>query len=422
MTPDLTVEQLALTLGLSFFYGLAYEEFYAKNQIKPPGGVRTFPLLALLGLGLYLVEPLYASAFSAGLLGLSAWLHAYYQARWGRELSTREAGAGLISPASNLLVYLLGPVVMHQPFWVPVGLTVFGVLLISVRERLHRFARNIPSEEIFTLAKFLVLTGIILPILPNHPVTTLSAITPYQVWLAVVVVSSLSYGSYLVQRYVSPGRGVLVAALLGGLYSSTATTVVLARFRQEDRNAQRRIQAAIILASSLMYLRVAIVVAVFNMPLALSLAPLLLGLFFFGLLLSAACYFRGRGTGPGGMALAPINPLELNAALVFAGLFIVISLASAWVKTEFGQAGIYWLAAAVGIADVDPFVLSLAQGGGGDLGMGVTVSAVLVALSSNNLLKAGYSIGFAGVRSGILAAVALALLGSVGIGIAVWGM
>jgi uncharacterized membrane protein (DUF4010 family) len=422
MTPDLTAEQLALTLGLSFFYGLAYEEFYAKNQIKPPGGVRTFPLLALLGLGLYLVEPVYASAFSAGLLGLSAWLHAYYQARWGRELSTREAGAGLISPASNLLVYSLGPVVMHQPFWVPVGLTVFGVLLISVRERLHRFARNIPSEEIFTLAKFLVLTGIILPILPNHPVTTLSAITPYQVWLAVVVVSSLSYGSYLVQKYVSPGRGVLVAALLGGFYSSTATTVVLARFRQEDRNAQRRIQAAIILASSLMYLRVAIVVAVFNVPLALSLAPLLLGLFFFGLLLSAACYFRGRGTGPGGMELTPINPLELNAALVFAGLFIIITLASTWVKTEFGHAGIYWLAAAVGIADVDPFVLSLAQGGGADLGMRVTVSAVLVALSSNNLLKAGYSIGFAGVRSGILAAGALALLGAIGVGIAVWGV
>ncbi len=416
----LNVEQIALVLGLSFFYGLAYEEFYAKSPIKPPGGIRTFPLLALLGLGLYLVEPAYASAFSAGLLGLAAWLHAYYKARWARELSTREAGAGLISPASNLLVYLLGPIVMREPFWVPVGFTVFGVLLIGVRERLHSFARNIPSEEIFTLAKFLVLTGIVLPILPNHPVTALTTITPYQVWLAVVVVSSLSYGSYLVQKYVSPGHGVLVAAILGGLYSSTATTVVLSRFHQDDRNAQRRIQAAIILASSIMFLRVVIVVSVFNVRLALVLAPLLLGLFVFGLLLSALCYLRGTGGGPGGMALAPVNPLELNAALVFAALFIIISLASTWVKSEFGQRGIYWLASAVGVADVDPFVLSLAQGGGAGMGMRTLVAAILVALSSNNLLKAGYSAAFAGLRRGVLAAAALTLLGIIGIGIAVW--
>ena len=120
------------------------------------------------------------------------------------------------------------------------------------------------------------------------------------------------------------------------------------------------------------------------------------------------------------MELAPVNPLELNAAFVFAVLFIIISLASTWVKSEFGQRGIYWLASAVGVADVDPFVLSLAQGSGADLGMRVTVAAVLVALSSNNLLKAGYSVAFAGLRRGVLAASALVLLGIIGIGIAVW--
>src|SRR5258708_1512524 len=193
MTGDIAPERLALLLGLSFFFGLAFEEFYAKAAQARPGGVRTFPLLALAGAGLYLIEPAPALAFAAGLLVLGAWLHGYYVEHLANSRAAGGADAELMVPACNLLAFLLGPVTFLQPIWVSVALTVIAVLLLGARERLHRLAEGMPPGETATAGKFLVLTGIVLPLLPNQPVSALTTITPYQVWLAVVAVSTLSY-------------------------------------------------------------------------------------------------------------------------------------------------------------------------------------------------------------------------------------
>ncbi|MBY0577776.1 MAG: DUF4010 domain-containing protein [Burkholderiales bacterium] len=404
-------ENLALVLGLSFFFGLAFEEFYVKNPKKRPGGVRTFPLLALSGSGLYLIEPVHVAAFCAGLLVLGAWLYAYYHAKWSEGTPVGEPGGGLIIPVCNLIAYLLGPITLIEPHWVAVSFTVSAVLLLGARESLHHFAQKLPAEEIMTGGKFLVLTGIILPLLPNHPVTNLSVITPHQVWLAVVVVSTLSYASYMIRRYVSPQKGLLAASVLGGLYSSTATTVVLARQGREGAFARHEILSGIVLATSLMYLRLCVVVAVFNLSLAISILPYLSGLFVLGLLLSWLCRLGRRGEATGEHVLAvQANPLELSSALLFAGLFVVISLASAWVKSQFGQSGIYWLASIVGVTDIDPFVLSLAQGGASGAGMPSLEAAILIAASSNNILKAIYASTYLGLRASIPATAALVLL------------
>ena len=408
-------ENLALALGLSFFFGLAFEEFYVRSPKKRPGGVRTFPLLALSGAGLYLLEPVHVAAFCVGLLVLGAWLYAYYHARWTEGTPAVEPGGGLIIPVSNLIAYLLGPISLTQPHWVAVSFAVSAVLLLGARESLHRLAQKLPAEEIMTGGKFLVLTGIILPLLPNHPVTNLSPITPHQVWLAVVVVSTLSYASYMIRRYISPEKGLLAASVLGGLYSSTATTVVLAKQGREGAFAKPGILSGIVLATALMYLRLGVVVGVFNLPLAIALFPYLLGLFMLGLLFAWGCNHR-KGTGEQGSApVMQTNPLELNAALLFAFLFVAISLASTWVSTEFGKTGIYWLASVVGITDIDPFVLSLAQGGAGGLGLPVMEAAILIAASSNNILKAVYAAIFLGFRESLAATTALVLLSLTGI-------
>ncbi len=435
MTANVSPQTLALILGLSFFFGLAYEDFYARRAQYLPGGVRTFPLLSLLGAGLYLLDPAHALGFSAGLIILGIWLYAWYRANVRREgfdagptataaseaAPAPDTGAGLMTPVCNLLAYLIGPIVLLEPSWVAVSLTVSAVLLLGAREPLHDLARRIPFDEIATFGKFLVLTGIILPLLPNEPVTGLTAITPHQLWLAVVVVSSLSYGSYLVQRYVSPDRSVLLTATLGGLYSSTATTVVLARRVPEDPGALRNIQAGIVLATALMYLRLGVVIAVFNLGLARALMPALIALFVLGGLFAFACYwFGGRGSPSSAAFAMPTNPLELGAALVFAATFVVVSVASTWAKMHFGRAGVYALAAIVGVTDIDPFVLSLAQGGVHDMLTRVLVAAVLIAAASNNLLKAAYAVVFAGVRKSLPPLGALALLALANLGVAVW--
>ncbi len=308
-----SIVSLLLLLGLGFFFGLAFEEFYARLNQKRPGGVRTFPLLALIGALLYRLDSAHLVPLGAGLLALSAWLTCYYWRRLDETDAEGFPNVGLMVPICNVLAFLLGPVALAEPPWVPVGVTVAAVLLLTARAELHGFAHRIELAEIVNAGRFLLLTGFVLPLLPDKPVTNLTPITPHQVWLAVVAVCTVSYASYLLQRYVAPRGAGLLVALLGGLYSSTATTLVLARRARDEASAARQSEAGIVLATSVMYLRLLIIILAFNRDLALALAPPLAVLSALGLALALGWYWLGGPPRPGtGRESAPANPLELG--------------------------------------------------------------------------------------------------------------
>src|ERR1700676_395865 len=274
-----------LLLGLGFFFGLAFEEFHAQAAQARPGGVRSFPLLALAGGLLYRLATQHLLPLSVGLLVLGAWLTCYY---WRHVVETDAEGrpnVGLMVPICNVLAYLLGPIALTEPPWMAIGVTVVAVLLLTAREKLHGLARRLEIGEIRTGGKVLILTALVLPFLPTEPVTHLTDITPHQVWLAVLAVCSISYASYLLQRYIAPPGAGLWVAVLGGLYSSTATTIVLARRAHAEPATVSQAQTGIILATAIMYLRLLIVVALFDLPLAGRLAAPLLSLTVFGLAL-----------------------------------------------------------------------------------------------------------------------------------------
>ncbi len=418
----LTVRTIGLVLGLSFFFGLAFEGFYGNSAQSRPGGVRTFPLLALSGALLYSFDPDHAVVFCVGLVVLGAWLYPYYQNEVTRGTPSGEVPDGIMVPICNLVAYALGPLVLAGPQWLAIGMTVLAVVLLQARDLLHGLAKRIPGQEIFTLAQFLVLIGVILPLLPKAAVTTLTPITPFQVWLAVVVVSSLSYGSYLLRKFVSAGQSLFFTSVLGGLYSSTVTTVVLARRLAQNPVNRNEFQSGIVLATALMYLRIGVVIALFNLPLALRLAVPLFVLALAGGVLAVLCLRLGRQPDGGNVSAMPkpANPLELRSALVFAVLFVVISIVTTWVEGRYGDAGVYALAAVVGVTDIDPFVLGVAQGGAADLGLASAAAAVLIAASSNNLLKAIYAASFAGWRHSMASVASLVLLAVLGFGTAAW--
>jgi len=413
-------ERLGLLLGLSFFLGLAFEEFFAQGGAKPPGGIRTFPLLALTGGILYLFDPVHFIPYTGGLLVLGAWLVVFYREHIRERDEQGKPNLGLMVLVLNVHAYLLGAITLAFPNWVAVGTTVAAVLLLTGRERLHKLARRMEMKEIITAGQFLILTGIILPLLPTEPVTTLTSITPRQAWLALVVVYTLSYASYLAQRYWAPAAGGLWMAALGGLYSSTVTTVVLARQAKSDESLRRHAQAGITLATGIMYLRILAIVAVFNFTLARRLIIPLVGLSLAAVLICALQYWflRPSPLEPKGRPINE-NPLTLVAATIFVALFVLTSLLSTWVTTEFGMAGLYSLAAAIGITDIDPFVLNLAQGGILDIPSDAIAAAILFAASSNNLLKAGYAASFGAGRASMPSAVALVVLACGGIAIAI---
>jgi uncharacterized membrane protein (DUF4010 family) len=377
-------------------------------------------MLALAGGMLYLLDPAHFIPFTGGFVVLGAWLAVYYRAHVSEHIETSEPNCGLVIPLLNIHAYLLGAVALALPPWIAVTMTVAAVLLLTAREQLHALARRLEMKEIVTAGEFLILTGIILPLLPDHPVTPLTAITPRQVWLALVVVCTFSYVSYLAQRYWAAAAGGLWMAALGGLYSSTATTVVLARQAKADPAVRQRAQAGITLATAIMYLRILAVVAIFNMALARLLALPLCGLSLAGLVICAAQYWllkpsQQEPAAPGTMPLAASsNPLELVAAAVFAALFVATSLVSALAKSKFGISGIYTLAAIIGVTDIDPFVLNLAQGGLSGVTNAELAAAILIAASSNNILKALYAACFAGGKATVGSAIALVVLASAG--------
>jgi uncharacterized membrane protein (DUF4010 family) len=419
-----SLDSAALLLGLSFFLGLAFEDFFNRGDIKRPGGIRTFPMLALGGGVLYLFDPVHFIPFTGGLLVLGSWLFVYYQKHAGEPDEEGESNVGLVVPVLNVHAYVLGAITLALPHWVAVATTVVAVLLLTGRAQLHALARRIEIDEIITAGEFLILAGIILPLLPNEPVTTLTKITPRQVWLALVVVCTFSYVSYLAQRYwAAAARGLWMAAL-GGLYSSTAATVVLARQAKAEPTLQRQAQAGITLATGIMYLRIAAITAIFNLALARILAPPLAGLALAAFAICAAQYWWARSAEESKpqSAMLPAtsrNPLEIVPAAVFAGLFVATSLASSFATSEFGTSGIYALAAIIGVSDIDPFVLNLVQGGTTGITNAAIAAAILIAASSNNMLKAFYAVSFGG-RMTVASAGALVVLAVAGAAIGIF--
>ncbi len=408
---------LGLALGLSLFLGLAYEEFYGDSIPQRPGGIRTYPLLAIAGALLYLLDPQHLFATIAGLLLIGLWTAASIREAL-RTIETSRATDGLyVTSAAAVLAYVLGPAAFVVPPWLLIAVVVVAALLLSARTTLRELAARFGHVEMVTAAKFLVLSGVVLPLLHGLPAIPGTGILPFNIWLAVVAVSALSYASYLVQRYVTFKDGTLVPALLGGMYSSTAATVALARTAAET-GFTADLSGGIVAASSIMYLRIIVVVAIFNIPLAERLAPSFVALALVGGILAAAIVRYGDGIEGMNSRISATyqgNPLQISTALVFAALFVVISLLTTWVQTAAGQVGLFALAAVVGVTDVDPFVLSIAQHHATAIALAPAAAAILIAASSNNVLKAVYAYAFSRRRASWLAATVLLLLAGVGV-------
>ncbi len=221
---------------------------------------------------------------------------------------------------------------------------------------------------------------------------------PFKAWLIVVAASGISYGGYLIEKATPARRGILVSALLGGAYSSTATTVILAK-RARDVHAPRIFSGSILMSSGTMYLRLLALLVLFNRSLAnrllwpfvaAGIAGIIFGWFW--------TRMTDAGTPDRAASLEVKNPLELSAAFLFALTFVVLLAATHYALEHFGRGGVYGLATITGLTDIDPFVLGMTQSAGQSLG--VAARAVAIAASSNNVVKGCYALAFADRKTG----------------------
>lgn len=399
--------KIFLVLFLSFLIGLEREEHKAVGGYGF-GGVRTFPLIGLIGYSVALLSGTQLLPLILGFLVVGSFLLLSY---WHKLSSSQTAG--VTSEVSGLTTFLVGALVYYGHYWIATALSVASLLLLELKSALEKLATRIPSEEIFTFAKFLFLTAVILPILPNQEFGRFH-INPFKTWLVVVAVSTISYGSYVLQKLTKERGGIVLAAILGGAYSSTVTTVVVSR-RAAREERPHLFAGAILIASGVMYLRLVALVALFNYQLVATLAPTFLVLA--GVAIGLGWYWSRRPD----LSMVqikgefePRNPLELVAAFGFAALFLVMLIATQLAVTYLGKTGIDTLAAIMGVTDVDPFIMGMTQAAGTLTPLKEAAAAVLIAAASNNLIKGIYAYGLAGGKTRIQAfslLVGLAALG-----------
>jgi uncharacterized membrane protein (DUF4010 family) len=402
--------QIVLVLFLSFLIGLEREERRATASSYTFGGVRTFPLIGLIGYSAALISGPQMLPVAIGFLVVAGFLLVSY---W-HKLSTAET-AGVTTEMSGLTTFLVGALVCYDHLWIATALGVASLLLLDLKAALEKLARRIAPNEILTFAKFLFLSAVILPILP-HTEYTQFHINPFKTWLVVVAISTVSYASYVLQKLTKGKGGVTLAALLGGAYSSTATTVVMAR-RAKIEQRPHLFAGSILMACGVMYVRVVILLALFSRQLMLLLYIPLLSVA--GLAIGGGWLWSqiaDANTQDVQRESEPKNPLDLVTAIAFAGLFLVMLVATQLAVLYLKKTGINVLAAIMGVADVDPFIMGLTQvAGTPETSFNLAAVAVAIAASSNNAAKGIYAFSLADRKTGMQALVMLLGLAALGL-------
>jgi len=397
-----------LTLGLSLLIGFEREE----HEPDGIGGVRTFPIIGLGGFLLIAGFPDTAIPFALGLVvmgGLVALTH-WHALQLGEPGITTETAA--------LLMFTIGGCAAKGLYWIAIATGVVAVILLQEKRLLEGLATALPRHEMRTLLRFLLLTAVILPVVPNRDFTPFE-INPFKIWLVVVAVSGVSYVSYLLRMWWGEDRGLILAGLLGGAYSSTVTTVVLSRQSKKREPCSVGFAGAIVAATGMMYIRLWILLLLFAAPLAYRLTGLFWGLGIAAVILGSLLARTNRV--PDDCEFDPTidrrdgNPLEMTSAFTFAAIFLAILVATKVVAEQFGTTGVLVMAAIMGAADVDPFILGLTQTIGTGLDLGVAALAVVIASAVNNFMKGIYAVIFGSRRTGRLSLAVLALFGAVSV-------
>ena len=383
MIPDIFI-RLAVALGLGLLVGLQREK--VDSVIA---GIRTFALISLFGAVCAQLAKAYGGWFLvAGLLATALFITAGNLVR----MQTREAEPGQTTEFAALLVFGLGAWVGTESIAgsmaVPIVLAGAVVVLLHFREPLHEIVGRIGEKDLRATMQFVLIALVILPVLPDRDMGPYGVLNPYQIWWMVVLIVGLSLAGYVAYKLLGSRAGTVVAGILGGLISSTATTASYARRSRETQSLSRLAALVVMLASTVVYVRVLVEIAAVARERLLELAPPLVAMLGVCALVSGAAWFLGRD-GDGQMP-EPGNPAELKAALIFGALYAAVLLAVAFARDRFGTAGLYVVAAISGLTDVDAITLStsrLVQSARLDPDTGWR--AILLASMSNLVFKAG---------------------------------
>lgn len=377
-----------------------------KNSASEIGSVRTYAFVALVS---YVFAKLNIYLYLIGYIAIVAHLLLFYS----KKLQNKKSGILLFLLTS--LVYTFGIIILRYDAWFLVVVFIAIVFITNLNQRLKKFYKVFDEREVETLAKVVLLSGVILPLLPRTNIHEYIPVSFFKVWLAVVVVSMFSYVGYILKRYIFKEKGYWLTGILGGIYSSTATTIVLAKKARNSKSVDLFV-SSIVIATAVMYLRLLGIAFAFNLDIADRLSIPFIVLALLTTLISMYFYHRARRDLNSNLNEdEDQNPLELGTAFLFAFMFIFLASLTHIVLSRYGDMGLNILSFVVGMTDIDPFVLSILSSKF-NVTVGSATTAILIATGSNNILKALYSYLFSKNKIGVISAICLIILGMLTIG------
>ena len=401
---------VALALGLLIGLQREYSKVEGENE-DLFAGARTFALIALAGALAALADQAVGGQFL--VLGSLLVVGSFILMAYHRGLLVGDIG--VTTEVAALIVFMAGAAAGFGMLQVAAGVSVATAIVLAIKPWTRRLAAAIDQEDVSASLQFAVLAALILPLLPDDPLgpPPFDAATPFSIGLMVVFISGLSFLGYVLIQVVGARRGVGLTGILGGLVSSTAVTLTLSERSKEARALGRPLALGLVLAWTIMFIRVLIEVQVVNAPLLREVAiPVGAGVLV-GVAWAAFLYLRGKQQDTTDSDASEFsNPFRLGPAIQFGLLYGVILIVSKAASIYLGDGGVYLSALVSGIADVDAITLSMANlSRNGAIADPVAGNAIAIAAATNTLVKGGivWAIGRGAIRS----AVAPAVIGSV---------
>ena len=393
--PQQLVTFILVTL-FSLLIGLSQRRISLRREGETTlfGTDRTFTFISILGYLLYILDPKEMHLFMGGgiILGMLLGINYYVKQSQFHVFGVTTIIIALITYCSYPTFLVLCHDGSHR------------VLFTEMKHTFTELVQRMQNDEMITLAKFLAISGIILPMLPKEPLIPGINLTPYTIWLATVVVSGISYLSYLLKQYVFRESGTLVSGIIGGLYSSTATISILARkCKRIQTHEIPEYVSAMMLAISMMFLRFMILILIFSTSIFLDIYPYLLIMSLTAAGIGIFIHKKHTIKGEREVIEEPeteSNPLEFKVALIFALLFVVFTFLTHYTLIYAGTGGLSILSIAAGLSDITPFILNLLQGG--SIPATIVGACIMQAIISNIVVNMFYAIFFSSRRKEIL--------------------
>ena len=402
---------MAIALAIGLLIGVERGwKFREAKEGQRIAGLRTYGLTGLLGGGAGLLSQyLGATAFGFVFLGFAVTVTVAYAMQ--RNVSE---DASITSLVTILLTFILGALATLEHVNLAASVAVVTAILLRYKAVLHGWLKKLEKKELHAALQLLLISIVLLPILPDHGYGPWQALNPYEIWWMVVLIAGISFSGYFAMKIAGPRRGVILTALAAGMASSTALTLHYARLSQKHKNMKNLLAAGILLACGTMFPRIVLVSSLIN-PALFSKLVVPMSIMTVVVLLSSLVIWHKKADQAPGELTHLINPLELKSALFFGALLILVILLGKAAIDYFGEAGIYILAMVSGIADVDPINLTLSRMSTVDLSLDLAVMGIVIAASSNTLVKALLATFIGGPGIGVRVLLPLLVASTVGL-------